>query len=188
LTGERAEKVTRLWQESLIKKTTEQQQALTLQVRDNISKLTETVLRLRGIQKQITLRKEILKDNDAAKDLLKESDAFGKKLSALEEKLHNAKSKISYDIFALRGGAVLYSQLAWLLANVSDGDAAPTQAQKDLAAELEKQLTAHVAEFEKLAKEDVAKLNESAKKLGVPELYVPPVKPKKDEPNPSEKK
>ncbi len=164
-----------------------EQESLSLRIRDNITKLSDTVLRLRAIQKQLSLRKELLRDNDAAKDLMKDSEAFSKTLSSLEEKLHNAKSKISYDIFALRGGAMLYSQLAWLLANVSDGDAAPTKAQKDLAEELEKQLNGHVAEFEKLAKEDVAKLNEAAKKLGVPELYVQPVK-KKVEPKLTEKK
>ncbi|MBY0457952.1 MAG: hypothetical protein K2V38_11480, partial [Gemmataceae bacterium] len=86
------------------------------------------------------------------------------------------KAKISYDVFAARGGAMLYSQLAWLLSNLTDGDGSPTKAQKDLADELGQELEGRIAEFDVLAKGDLAKLNAAAKKLGVPELYVPPVK------------
>ena len=157
------------------------QEQLALKLRDDISKLSQTVLRVRALQKQISLRKDLLKENADAKQLLKDSEAFGKKLSAVEEKLHNPKAKISYDVFAAKGGAMLYSQLVWLLGNVTDGDGPPTKAMADLAADLEKQLTTHVGEFDKLVKEDLAKLNESAKKLGVPELYLPPVKEKKGE-------
>ena len=157
------------------------QEQLALKLRDDITKLSQTVLRARALQKQITLRKDLLKENDDAKQLLKDTEAFGKKLAAVEEKLHNPKAKISYDVFAARGGAMLYSQLTWLLGNVTDGDGPPTKAMADLAADLEKQLNSHVAEFDKLVKEDLAKLNEAAKKLGVPELYVPPVKEEKEE-------
>ena len=157
-----------------------EQQDLALQLRDDITKLSQTVLRVRALQKQIGLRKDLLKENDDAKQLLKDSEAFGKKLSAVEEKLHNPKAKISYDVFAAKGGAMLYSQLTWLLGNAISGDGPPTKAMADLAADLEKQLSPHVAEFDKLVKEDLTKLNEAAKKLGVPELYVPPVKEKKE--------
>jgi photosystem II stability/assembly factor-like uncharacterized protein len=163
------------------------QEHLSLRVRDDITKLSDTVARLRAVKKQLDLRKELLKDNDAAKDLLKQSEALGKKLDGIEEKLHNPKAKISYDIFAAKGGAMLYSQLAWLLANLTDADGAPTKAQQELAAELEKQLTALVGQFDGVVKGDVAKLNEAAKKLGVPELYVPPVR-KHEEANPPAKK
>jgi photosystem II stability/assembly factor-like uncharacterized protein len=156
---------------------------LALKVRDDISTLSRTVARLRAVQKQIALRKELLKDDDAAKQLVKDSESLGKKLTALEEKLHNPKAKIVYDIFAYRGGAMLYSQLTFLLYNLIDADGSPTKAQQDLFAELDKRLAGYVADFEKLAKEDVGKLNEAAKKFGVPELYVPPAKKpeKKDE-------
>jgi hypothetical protein len=163
------------------------QQKLALRVRDDITKLSDTVGRIRALKKQIALRKELLKENDAAKDLLKQTEALEKKLDDLEGKLHNPKAKISYDIFAARGGAMLYSQFAWLLTSVTEGDGPPTKAQLELADELEKELMGHVNAFESLAKDDVAKLNEAAKKRGVPELYVPPAK-KKEEPKPAEKK
>jgi hypothetical protein len=46
----------------------------------------------------------------------------------------------------------------------------------ELADDLEKQLAGLVSQFEGVAKGDVGKLNDAAKKLGVPELYVPPAK------------
>jgi len=152
------------------------QLAMSLKVRDDITSLSRTVARIRSIQKQIALRKDLLKDRDDAKALLKDTEAFSKKLAALEEKLHNPKAKISYDVFSAKGGAMLYSQLTWAIGNISDGEGTPTKPQKDFAADLTKQLTGYVAEFEKLATEDAAKLNGAAKKLGVPELYVPPTK------------
>jgi hypothetical protein len=152
------------------------QEQLALRVRDDITKLSRTVLRIRALQKQIALRKELLKDNADAKPLLKDSDALGQKFAALEERLHNPKAKITYDIFAARGGAMLYSQLTFLLGNVADGDGPPTKAQQELADELAKRLADDLAAFDKLVKQDVAKLNDAAKKLGVPELYVPPAR------------
>jgi hypothetical protein len=152
------------------------QEQLSLRVRDDISKLADTVSRLRAVKKQIGLRKELLKDRDDAKELLKQSEALDKTLDGIEEKLHNPRAKISYDIFAARGGAMLYSQFAWLLSNLVDADGEPTKAQRELADDLGKQLAALVGQFEGVVKADVAKLNDAAKKLGVPELYVPPEK------------
>jgi photosystem II stability/assembly factor-like uncharacterized protein len=152
------------------------QQALTLRVRDDITKLSDAVARIRAVKKQIDLRKDLLKDRDDAKALLKQTDALAKKLDDLEGKLHNPKAKIGYDIFAAKGGAMLYSQLAWLLANLTDGDGAPTKAQQELADELQKELAGLLGQFDAIAKNDIGKLNADAKKLGVPELYVPPAK------------
>ncbi len=152
------------------------QEALALRVRNDVSKLSDTVARIRAVVRQIDLRKDLLKGNDDAKGLLKQTDALAKKLNDLEGKLHNAKAKITYDIFSARGGAMLYSQLVWLLANLTDGDGEPTQAQAELAYELEKELAGLLGQFDEAVKTDLAKLNAAARKLGVPELYVPPAK------------
>jgi photosystem II stability/assembly factor-like uncharacterized protein len=157
-----------------------EQEKLAVRVRDDISKLSDVVARLRAVKKQLDLRKDLLKERDEAKDLLKQSEALEKKLDGIEEKLHNPKAKVAYDIFAFKGGAMLYSQFAWLLGNLTDSDGEPTKAQRELADELEKELTGLTAQFEGVAKNDIGKLNEAAKKLGVPELYVPPTKKKEE--------
>ena len=100
------------------------------------------------------------------------------RLNELEEKLHNPKAKVVYDVFGPRGGAMLYSQLTWLLNNYVDGDGPPTKAQTELDAELTKTLAGYSAEFTLLTTTELAKLNASALKSKLPELYVPPVKKK----------
>lgn len=154
------------------------QEAFALKVRDHIQQLTDTVVRLRAVQKQIGVRKDLFKDDKAAELQLKDEVAFAKKLATLEEKLHNPKAKVVYDVFAAKPGAMLYSQLTWLLGNAIDGSGSPTKAQTELEVELSKTLGGYVAEFEKLTKDELGKVNESAKKAGLPELYLPPAKKK----------
>jgi photosystem II stability/assembly factor-like uncharacterized protein len=158
------------------------QEKLALRVRDDISSLSDVVQRLRAVKKQLDLRKELLKDSKDAKDLLKQSEVLAKKLDGIEDKLHNPKAKIVYDIFSYKGGAKLYSQFTFLLNNLIDSDGEPTQAQQELVNDLEKELADLKSQFEQTAKTDIAKLNAAAKKLGMPELYVPPPA-KKDEAN-----
>jgi photosystem II stability/assembly factor-like uncharacterized protein len=154
-----------------------EQEAFALAIRDRIQTLTDTVLAIRALQKQIALRKDLFKDQAEMKELLKFEAEYGKKLAALEEKLHNPKAKIVYDIFAARGGAMLYSQLTWLLGNATDGEGAPTKPQKELSEELAKQLSALLAEYGTLTTVGLAKHAEAAKAAGVPELYLPVKKP-----------
>lgn len=146
-----------------------------LAVRDDITRLSQTVARIRAIQKQVGLRKELLKDREDATKLLADTEVYSRKLADLEGVLHNPKARIVYDIFAAPGGAMLYSQLTWLLTNLTEGDGPPTKPMTELAADLSKQLAGHLATFEKLT-EEIKVLNDSAKALGVPELYVPPVR------------
>jgi photosystem II stability/assembly factor-like uncharacterized protein len=149
------------------------QEALALKVRDEITALSAAVKRLRSVKKQLALRKELLKDlpGTDAKKLAEASEAFGKKLDGVEEKLHNPKAKIVYDIFSARGGAMLYSQLTWLLANVTEGVGVPTKAMTDREATLAKELSDGVAALDTLLTTEGKSLNEAAKALGLPELY-----------------
>ncbi len=154
------------------------QEKFALELRDHIQTLADTVNRLRSVRKQIDARKELFKENDAANAQLKAEEAFGKKLAALEEKMHNPKAKVVYDVFAAKPGAMLYSQFTFLLGNVIDGDGTPTKAQTDLAADLAKTLAGYSTEWEKLTADDLKGVNETAKKAGLPELYLPPAKKK----------
>ncbi len=155
------------------------QEALALKVRDDIAALTGAVIRLKAIQKQIKLRKDLFKDNVAAEQQAKAEEAFGKKLDALEEKLHNPKAKVVYDVFAAKPGAMLYSQLTWLLNNVTDGDGAPTKPQIEQQADLTKRLAGLLADFGKLTTDDLAKVNKGAGDAKLPGLFLPPAKAEK---------
>src|SRR6202035_4434057 len=99
---------------------------------------------------------------------LKAGKALAAKLDELEGKLHNPKAKVSYDILAQKGGAQLYSQLAWLFELIKDGDGKPTQGLLAVHAEQSSLLKKYVSAWQALVKEDVARLNALARKLDLP--------------------
>src|SRR5262249_27332358 len=154
----------------------DEQVKLTLTIRDEISRLTDTVERLRTIRKQLTDRNELLKDNAAAKELVNASKELIKKLDALEEKLHNPKAQVSYDILAMKGGAKLYSQLVWLYNLLLESDGAPTQGLLEVHTEQSAELSKLEAEFVGVLNGDVSRNNQEAKKIDVPGVFVPGAK------------
>jgi photosystem II stability/assembly factor-like uncharacterized protein len=151
----------------------EEQLKLALKVRDDISRLSSVVERLRTVRKQLADRNELLKDNTTTAELVKVSKALVAKLDALEEKLHNPKAQVSYDILAMKGGAKLYSQLTWLYNLLLDSDGAPTQGVKEVYAEQAGELRQLEKEFDLLVTSELARLNQDAKKLDVPGVVVP---------------
>jgi len=149
------------------------QEQFALRLRDDLTKLSGIVNDIRAIRKQLKLHDELLEKQTKAKAFLKQGHDLGTKLDALEEKLHNPKAKVTYDILAQKGGARLYSQLGSLLGFATGGDGPPTQGMRDLADDLEKELSEHEEAWGKLKSEDIAKLNELARKLNVPMIWVP---------------
>jgi photosystem II stability/assembly factor-like uncharacterized protein len=145
----------------------------TLAARDDISKLTGIVDRLRTVKKQLVARNELLKDVAKAKDLIEESKKLLAKLDALEDKLHNPKAEVTYDILAMKGGAKLYSQLALLVDWMGDSDGPITQGMKEVYAEHVKELGKLAAQWRVLVT-GVAMLNREAALLELPTVYLPP--------------
>jgi hypothetical protein len=148
-----------------------------LQIRDDVSKLAGIVNRLRAVAKQLKDRNDLLKGDESAEPLVKASTEFLKKLDALEEKLHNPKAKVPYDILAQKGGAQLYSQLAWLYELLKDSDGTPGQGLREVYADQAELLKKYEVEWQDLTKKDLAALNEQATKLGIPGVFVPKVIP-----------
>ena len=132
---------------------------------------------MRAVRKQLQDRNDLLADDAKAKDLVKASNDLIGKLDALEEKLHNPKAQVTYDIFGPKGGAKLYSQFSFLFDAVKEGDGPPTQGMRQVYAELTAELAKLTDEFRALTAGDLAKLNAKAKELDLPIVIVPPVKP-----------
>jgi photosystem II stability/assembly factor-like uncharacterized protein len=151
----------------------EAQLKTTLAVRDDLTRLTEMVERLRSVRSQLTQRNELLKDNAKAEPLVKQAKALIDKLDALEAKLHNPKAEVTYDILAQKGGARLYSQMLWLYESLIDSDGPVTQGMREVYAEQTAELKKYGAELRTLLTEDLAKVNEQAKLLDVPGVIVP---------------
>jgi photosystem II stability/assembly factor-like uncharacterized protein len=151
----------------------DEQLKFALTVRDDIARLAATVKRLRLVRKQLQARDELLKDQPEAREVLKLGQELSGKLDSLEARLHNPKAEATYDILEQRGGAKLYSILSALLNWVEESDGPPTQGLREVAAESAKELRQLEAEFQGLLSTDVARINEAARKLDVPNIIVP---------------
>jgi photosystem II stability/assembly factor-like uncharacterized protein len=151
----------------------QEQEKFALTVRDDVSRLSDIVIRLRAVRHQLNARNELLKDDDRTAPLCKASVDLVAKLDALDAKLHNPKAEVVYDILAQKGGAKLYSKLIFLFEFARDSDGAPTQGMREVHEELSRDLNELDAEWKALVAGDLAKLNESAKTLDVPSILVP---------------
>jgi len=151
----------------------EEQLKLTLQLRDDISRLSGAANDLRSIRKQLTAREELLKDNKTAKPLLDAGKALMKQLDALENAMHNPKAKVSYDILAQKGGAKLYSQLVWLYEQLKDSDGAPAQGLREVYGEQRGLLKKYLSRWKGFVAKSLPDLNKQARKLDLPGLVIP---------------
>jgi hypothetical protein len=150
-----------------------EQLELTLAIRDATTRLTGLVERLRKVRKQLADRNELLKGNADATELFSASREMITRLDTLEDRLHNPKAEILDDLLSQKGGTKLYSQLAWLYFLILDSDGAPTQGVKEVYAGHAAELGKVETEFQKLLYQDLAQLNDLAKKQNVPTTIVP---------------
>jgi photosystem II stability/assembly factor-like uncharacterized protein len=144
-----------------------------LEVRDAITRLTRASEQLRSVRRQLTARNDLLKKDSRATDLIKASEALLKKVDAVEEKLHNPKAEIAYDILAMKGGAMLYSRLSPLFEFVKSGNGPPTQGTRDVFAVVKADLESAETAWKEIVAGDLATLDAQAEELDLPEIYVP---------------
>lgn len=152
------------------------QEKTALAMRNDLNTLTQTVETLRAVRGQFKARNELLKDDKAAEKLIEASKKAIDELDKLEERLHNPKAKVPYDVLAFKGGAKLYSRLVFLYNSAIDGDGGPVQGELEVYIEMKEELKQCLMVWETFQSKDLAKLNEQAKKLDVPTVYVPKFK------------
>src|SRR5207302_11268833 len=129
------------------------------------------VEQIRIIRKQFHFRDDLLKNNARASALSKQGKELVAKLDALEAKLHNPKAKVTYDILAQRGGAQLYSQLAFLFDDAKE-IGRPTQGHVELYGEHARTLRQYETQLSSLLNGDLSKLNALAKSLAIPDIIM----------------
>ncbi|MFO0876689.1 MAG: hypothetical protein U0840_04895 [Gemmataceae bacterium] len=144
-----------------------------LRLRDDITALVKAVEAIRLVRKQIEERNKLLEGDKKAEELLRDSKTFQQKLDRLEEQMHNPKARVSYDILAQKGGARLYSQLAWLYELVRDADGEPAQGIREVYAQQAKLLANLLEEWSTLTRSDLVRLNDHARKLELPVILLP---------------
>ena len=149
----------------------EAQQTFALRLRDDISKLTGLVHSVRSVKEQLAARIKALeprKSAAAVADLLQASEAAMKKVDALEDRMHNPKAEVTYDILAERGGTRLYSRLSPLLMWAVEGEGPPTGGMRQVLEEQEKELADYERQTKAFFDTEVAALNAAAAKLNLP--------------------
>jgi photosystem II stability/assembly factor-like uncharacterized protein len=151
----------------------QKQLSLALKIRDDLSRLSDAVNRLRAVRKQLLDRNEMLRDDPKGEALIKETRKLLDKLDALEAKLHNPKAEVIYDILAMKGGAQLYSKLALLFEYIRAADGPPAQGLLEEYAAQARELDQYLDELAGLFTGDLHKLNEMAKSLDYPITLVP---------------
>jgi hypothetical protein len=149
-----------------------EQLTMALAVRDDLNRLTKLVNRIRTLRKQLQARNELVAAQEKNKPLVQSSVELLNKLNGLEEKLHNPKAQVTYDILAQPGGAKLYSQLSPLFDFAKEGDGPPTQGVRELYTQFHSELEIYSRELNSLVNGDLVKLNEMAKKLEIPTVLV----------------
>ena len=150
----------------------EDQLAFSLALRDDLTRLAAIVHGLRAVREQVKARSASLR-GPASLPVAEAASALAGKCDALEERLHNPKAEVAYDILAMPGGAKLYSRLAPLYSAAADGDGRPTQGMRDVYAVLKAELDALEAEWKALLATDVPALNAKARQLA-PDFVVAP--------------
>jgi photosystem II stability/assembly factor-like uncharacterized protein len=146
-------------------------------VQQRIGEVAELVEHIRLVREQLQRRNHWLGDNPTYADLRKRSQGLAEKLDALEGQLHNPKARISYDLLAERGGARLYSKLLVLYDVCLDADGPVTQGMREVLRDHEAELENYRNQWQKLLADELAPLNDLARKLEVPAIWLPPKNP-----------
>jgi photosystem II stability/assembly factor-like uncharacterized protein len=149
----------------------EAQLAFALRVRDGISRLTDLANRIRSAREQLQARAKALEPRRNETDvgeLLKQVASVVGKADALEERLHNPKAEIVYDILAMRGGTRLYSRLSPLQMWAIEGEGAPTDGMRQVLAAQEQELELLARDTDAFFSGEIAPVNERAAALRLP--------------------
>jgi photosystem II stability/assembly factor-like uncharacterized protein len=140
---------------------------MALKVRDEISRISDMVIRLKKIRAQLQSRDDLLKDSAKAKPLVKQAKDLITKIDSLEGKLHNPKAEVTYDILAQ--GARLYSKITSLYEWLKDSDGPLTQGMREVYADYTREIAQLATEYQAVLG-DLTRLNELARKLEIPNI------------------
>ena len=142
----------------------------TLEVRDQISRLTRLIEELRSVRRQVTVRAEAWRAAPTGSGLVRASEGILTRLDSLEARMHNPGAEVVYDILARPGGTKLYSRITPLYMWSVGGDGAPTQGAREVYAQQRRELDGLETELRGLLAGDVAALNRQARELNLTDV------------------
>jgi photosystem II stability/assembly factor-like uncharacterized protein len=143
-----------------------------MELRGAISRVSGIVIELRQVRKQLDERVKLWADLSEAKDSITQARKLVDKLDALENQLHNPKAEVTYDILAMKGGAKLYSLLAFLYLTADESDGPVTQGMREVYAGLAMDLTSLEREWS-ACRDNLTRLNQAVAEAGIANVVVP---------------
>ncbi|HUI42588.1 MAG TPA: glycosyl hydrolase [Terriglobia bacterium] len=141
-----------------------------LKIRNRVSEDHDAVLQMRGVHTQLAELKKRLAGDPKSKDIIAAADALDKKMTPVEDRLMQGKSKSSED--PLNFPIMLDDKLAALGSSVQSADGAPTEQSYAVFDMLSAQLDRELAAWSDIRAKDLAALNELARKANVPVIGV----------------
>lgn len=143
----------------------ERQLAFSHELRDAISSVSRSVARLRSIRSQLQARVDLARGQERLAGFVTAAQALVARCDALEERLHNPRARVTYDILAQKGGARLYSRLIFLYETLNDSDGPPTQGLREVFGEQRRELEVLRAELEGGLLKELEALNREGRAL-----------------------
>ena len=141
---------------------------LVAKLRDLLDQVNAAVLEMRDVRGQLKTLGKRLEGDEAAQPVRDASTEFDKKMTEIEGQLVQSKATASEDM--LNYPVELDSRLGYLQNAVDSADAAPTQGEVALEAELEKSVGEVVGQWNDLKEKDLAALNDLIAKDNIPAI------------------
>jgi hypothetical protein len=138
---------------------------LALKIRDGVSADHDAVNQIRSVRAQLTALQKRLGGDERAKPLSDSAKVLDKKMTAIEEKLMQTKSKASED--PLNYPVKLDDRMGALGGAVESADAAPTEQDYTVFNLVNGELQQVLAEWQAVRSQDLAQFNAQAAKAGV---------------------
>jgi photosystem II stability/assembly factor-like uncharacterized protein len=145
---------------------------LLIQIRDELSRVYDTVNQLQDVREQVTGMQKRLPSNDSTKSLLTAAGELDAHLLAVRDDLVQVKNTSNEDSLAYPQR--VDDKLAALAMAVGEGtDSAPTEAEYRIFEKLKKQSEASIARWEELQHTDLAALQKMTAAQNISAIVVP---------------
>jgi transcription-repair coupling factor (superfamily II helicase) len=141
---------------------------LLLKLRDREDEMNKAILGIRDLRAQLQSLEKRLGPAEQTKPVVGTAAELRKKITAIEEDLIQVNATAQED--EANYPTKLNSKLGYLTGVTDSADAAPTEAEVAVFAELDKQLETQLAAWREVLSKDLVALNESMRKSNVPSV------------------
>ncbi len=140
----------------------------TMELRDSMSKVNDSLRGLDGVKAQLVERKKLLKSRKADDELIKSVTELTKNLDDLSETITKPPEKRYWAT-----GPKLVERIGSLFYGLNFTNAAPTRPQLDHLVELRQETEAAIAEVNSFLTGPIVEINAKLRDAGYPEILAP---------------